>query len=299
MNFAAALNDETKQEIITTPVYSLEVVKPDFQKYIVKVEEMANDAMAIEITDQDKLQFAVALGGSAKKIAKAIEAKKKEVTQEASDFVQAVGGFCDLFLDKLVANTKKSNTESIELLLKKKIGDYQYQVELERRKKEEAARKATEELQARLKAEADEANRKSREEAARKAEEETKTRLAKEAAERKEKESRKEAEDRVARELAEIAEARSNAEAEAAKHEVVAPTVLVPVFEKADSVTRSESGASAHMRKSWTFEIVDVALVPRECLKVDEQKIRDQIRMGIRELPGIRIFEISQTVIRS
>lgn len=127
------------------PVLSLVAVKPQFKQYVEKIESMVADAQAIEITDEERLKFAVALGGEAKKITKAIDAKKKEVTADASDFVKAVNGFCKLFTDKL---------SGIEDGLKKKITAYRATVELERRKQEELAKKAAEDLQKKINAEA-------------------------------------------------------------------------------------------------------------------------------------------------
>lgn len=45
------------------------------------------------------------------------------------------------------------------------------------------------------------------------------------------------------------------------------------------------------IKKVWTFEILDEAKVPRQFLIVSETKIREAIRNGVREIPGIRIFE--------
>jgi len=150
MNLAAALDDTTEKEEVlpVIPSLSLPAVKPQFTQYIEKVEKMVTDAQAIEITDDDRLKFAVALGGEAKKIIKAIDTKKKDVTAEASDFVKSVSGFCKLFTDKL---------SNVEDMLKKKISGYQTKVELERRKQEEIARKAKEKLQQQINKEAEQA----------------------------------------------------------------------------------------------------------------------------------------------
>lgn len=44
-------------------------------------------------------------------------------------------------------------------------------------------------------------------------------------------------------------------------------------------------------RRVWTFEVTDEAKVPREFLSVDEKKIRQAVREGAREIPGVRIFQ--------
>lgn len=154
MNFNVALNDEqAPAELLpaTAQPLTLDAVKPKFQPYLIRVREMADEAKAVEVSDDNSLKYAVSLGGDAKKIAKAIETQRKKIIQEPSDFVKAVNNFCKLFTEQLA---------QAEAVLKKKISDYQYQQELERRKREEAARKAAKELQEKLDREAAEANKK-------------------------------------------------------------------------------------------------------------------------------------------
>jgi hypothetical protein len=231
------------------------------------------------------------IGGNAKKFAKRIDAQRREIIAEPSEFVKGVNSIAKAITDSL---------DEAERVAKQKIGQHQARIEMERRKAEEAARKAAAELQAKLRAEADEANRKAREEAARIAEAETKARLAREAEERAKKQKEDEAarKEREAHEAAEIEAARKAAEIEAAKHEIEAPTVITPVFAEQQGVVRTEAGSS-HQRKVWSFEVVDVNQVPRDYLAVNEQSIRDAVKMGIREIPGIRIFEEVKTIFRT
>jgi len=290
MNLAAVLED--KEQIVDAicvgqppeilpPVpatLTIEAVKPQFLRIVAGVEEMVANAHAIEVKDDESLKYAVALGGAAKKVAKALEAKEKEITAEASDFVKGCRSLRDMFLDRLVANTKKTNTDSIEIVLKAKITAYQSQVELERRKQEEAARKAAAELQAKLDAEAAEANRKAREEAARIAEEEAR---------------KKKASDD------EVAAARKAAEEEAKKHEVIAPTVTAPVIPTANNVTRTETGTSSHQVKTWKCRVVEAALVPRQYCEPSAKLLNDAVKLGVREIPGCIIEELSDTRFRT
>jgi hypothetical protein len=113
--------------------------------YVKAVDGMVINAERINVIDEESNKLAVSFGGEAKKIAKLIEARKKEVTADANDFVKAVNGFCKIFTEKLT---------NIELGLKKKISDYSAKVELERRKQEEIARKAAEDLQKKMDKEA-------------------------------------------------------------------------------------------------------------------------------------------------
>lgn len=51
-------------------------------------------------------------------------------------------------------------------------------------------------------------------------------------------------------------------------------------------------------KKVWTFAVKDESQVPREYLSVDEKKIRDAVRAGVREIPGVDVFQDTQIVIR-
>lgn len=50
--------------------------------------------------------------------------------------------------------------------------------------------------------------------------------------------------------------------------------------------------------KRWTYEITDIALIPREFLMVDEKKLREAITAGTREILGIRIYQAEGLTIR-
>lgn len=294
MNFNVALNDDSAPaELLpaTAQPLTLDAVKPKFESYLLRVKEMADEAKTVEVSDDNSLKYAVSLGGDAKKIAKAIETQRKKVIQEPNDFVKAVNNFCKLFTEQLA---------QAEAVLKKKISDYQYQQELERRKREEAARKAAAELQEKLRREAEEANRKAREEAAKKAEEES-ARLRAIAEEEARKRKASEAELKALREKAEQnrLEAIRKAEEEAKLREITAPVVQEPIITKESSVTRTETGTSAHQRKAWKAEVLDANLVPREYCTPDLKKINEAVKMGVREIAGVRIYEDSTTIFRS
>lgn len=79
-------------------------------------------------------------------------------------------------------------------------------------------------------------------------------------------------------------------EASAAATPFEAAIVAAPVVPEVPHVTRTPDG-TASQRKVWTFIIEDEGKIPREFLKVDEQKIRQAVRAGQREIPGVRIYE--------
>ncbi len=64
--------------------------------------------------------------------------------------------------------------------------------------------------------------------------------------------------------------------------------------------TRGESGAVADLKEDWTYEVVDIAQVPREWLMVDDRRLRAAIRgpEGLRSIPGLRIHPEARTTVR-
>ena len=52
------------------------------------------------------------------------------------------------------------------------------------------------------------------------------------------------------------------------------------------------------IRHVWTFEVKDLYQVPREYLMLDEQKVRQAVREGKRDIAGLSIFQKQQTVYR-
>ncbi len=70
--------------------------------------------------------------------------------------------------------------------------------------------------------------------------------------------------------------------------EVQIETVEPP---KVTLVQSAPTKAVKGLRKSWTFEVTDPALVIRELCSPDEKLIREAVKNGLREAPGIKIFE--------
>ena len=88
-------------------------------------------------------------------------------------------------------------------------------------------------------------------------------------------------------------------DAEAKKMGVESVTVVTPVIPKDKGVVRSETGTSSHIRKAWKAEVVDESQVPREFCSPDMRLVNQAVKMGVREIPGVRIFEDIQTVLRT
>ena len=57
---------------------------------------------------------------------------------------------------------------------------------------------------------------------------------------------------------------------------------------------------SLYTQKSWDFEILDHAKVPEEYLEitVDVAKIEKDIKNGVRDIAGVRVFQKEKTVLR-
>lgn len=64
------------------------------------------------------------------------------------------------------------------------------------------------------------------------------------------------------------------------------------------SRTRGDFGAVASLRTRWTFAVTDLAVVPREYLSLDTAKVNAAIKAGVREAPGLRIFQEQSTIVR-
>jgi hypothetical protein len=131
-----------------TPL-DVEAVKKGLVKYDLAIDEMVSKSQGIAVIDEATNVMAIELAGGAKRINKTIEDYRKELVQPALDYQRSVNNLCKHYQDRLTA---------IERDVKAKCGQYQQRVELERRKAQEAARKAQEELQRQIAAEAKAAN---------------------------------------------------------------------------------------------------------------------------------------------
>jgi len=67
-------------------------------------------------------------------------------------------------------------------------------------------------------------------------------------------------------------------------HEVSEPVVMT----KPEPLKKTDS---TQIRKDWKFDILDSTKIPREYLLANETKIRQAIWNGVREIPGVRIYQ--------
>lgn len=106
-------------------------------------------------------------------------------------------------------------------------------------------------------------------------------------------------EERIRAERAEQERLTAEAEESGEPIQPIQPPMPAPdVPAMPDRTTRSTLGTTT-VRKIWTFEITNESAIPREYLVADEKKIRAVVKAGIRNIDGVRVFEIDQLSVRS
>lgn len=58
--------------------------------------------------------------------------------------------------------------------------------------------------------------------------------------------------------------------------------------------TTKTADAKVTFIKKWKHRVVDAAKVPDAFWKIDDDKIAEQVRSGLRNLPGVEIFEVEE-----
>ena len=80
---------------------------------------------------------------------------------------------------------------------------------------------------------------------------------------------------------------------------VLDDAVVTRPHEKRDrGVTRGTLGGAAHVRKRWAFEVEDLSKVPTEYLQLNEKAVREAIKLGKREIPGLNIYQKEHLAVR-
>jgi hypothetical protein len=92
------------------------------------------------------------------------------------------------------------------------------------------------------------------------------------------------------RKLAEAKQARQAAKA--AEKGLEAPPVVIPMpTVEAPAKTVHTAAGKVTMRSVWKAEVIDFNLLPDEYKVADEVKIGKVVRAGVRQIPGVRIYE--------
>jgi hypothetical protein len=113
--------------------YDLQQAKAAFAEFNRQVDQVVSAIQGFEIqTDDDAAGFTETVG-AAKRIIQAIESKRKLIISEADSFVRSVNAFVRRFRKKV---------EDVEKLGKRKIGEYNYKKEIDRREAEKKMQEA-------------------------------------------------------------------------------------------------------------------------------------------------------------
>lgn len=114
---------------------------------------------------------------------------------------------------------------------------------------------------------------------------------------RQEQTRKKREEDERLRQLAEKEQRRLEKKAEK-KGLPAPPPIIIQASESAPKTIQASMG-SATTRTTWDFQIVDESLIPREYMVVDEKKIRAVVKAGIRNIPGVNIYQAETLSVRA
>lgn len=72
----------------------------------------------------------------------------------------------------------------------------------------------------------------------------------------------------------------------------------IPIAVPKQHTTQRGQEGQAIVKKHWTYGVDDLSKVPREYLTLDEKKVKDAIKQGIRNIKGLRIYEEERLTIR-
>jgi len=227
-------------------------------------------ASALAVTTDDECLIASSNLAEVAQVRKGAEARRKHIVGPQNEAIRRINDFFHQLVDPL---------ERAEATLKTKILAYRRVQEeaaaIERRQAEEERRRAAEAEFARLRALED-------------------ARLVAEAAERARREAQAEPMASQAEKAAAVAAERAATlalavETKAAQQATLARVVIAPAREIAKTIATRAGSVTA--RKVWRFEIVEPMRVPHEYWVVDEKRIGEAVRAGVREIPGVRIYE--------
>lgn len=254
-----------------------------------KIAEMHTTAAAHAVTDDRTNEEAVRMINQAGQIIKELDKKHEELKRPFKKITD------------ILDNTRKELKDGlgrVQNILKSKVEPYLQEKE---RIRLEAERKAREEA-ARIQRELEEKARKEAEEAARikyEAEKAERERIA--AENRKAMDAEQAERERIAAELEEkrLKEEADRKAAEAANEAAaLVPEIVSDVPAEIKTVT--EAG-SADLKTEWTYEILSFNNLPEECFLARAEQVEKavapwinaQVKAGIRNIQGVRVFQKS------
>ena len=236
--------------------------------YELEVKALILAAKELQVTDEASQKEATKLGLRAKKLRLRVEKiEDSPAIQAAANFVKDAR-----HLIRTLAGPLKSD---VEMVVKGKLTAYSEGLRLAQQRREAEARERARKLQAELDKEAQDL--------------------------------RDEAEARVKAAEAELAAGQANEAEKAilqqtveeereAAASIVAPTVIVE-SQAPENVVRTDEGASFTTSR-WKHRLVDIKLVDRKYLVVDDRLVKRDVDGGMRHIPGFVIEEVLGTSLR-
>jgi len=106
---------------------------------------------------------------------------------------------------------------------------------------------------------------------------------------------RQEEEERI-RKLAEKEQARLEEQA-AKKGAPPPPPMPIPQVQEQARTVRGDLG-TVSAKKVWDYEIVDERQIPPEFMMVNEKAIRAAVKAGVRNIPGVKIYQREELAVR-
>lgn len=125
---------------------NLDGAKRTLRIFDFQISEMELEAKILEVNSESSAKIATEMTGQVKRIDKAVDDRRKEIIAQPDSFVRKVNGFVKPIRDRL---------KGLEAILKRKLGDYAYQQELQRREIERLQREEAAKLQEDLNKEAE------------------------------------------------------------------------------------------------------------------------------------------------
>lgn len=220
---------ETQTPAKTNPL-DLEAAKKSLKPYENKIKEVKEKLDAFVVDSDEAVILCTEVVSNASDLLKEMEASRKSTIDVPDKYVRSVNKFVKPYRDQIKGIVDSG---------KGKIGEYGRQKIMAQRKKEIEAKKAADELQAKI-------------------------------------------------------------DAQAKKNNMQPVQLPRPVIGRSAGPVRSASGTSS-TRLEWTYEVEDNAMdvLPRDYLMVDEKAIKAAVKAGIRQIPGVRIFEAPAVSIRT
>jgi len=251
--------------------FDLEKLKMYLQPHIVQINDLAERAEDFKIVSAETHVTAIEMAGQLTKYNKAMDGTRKEIIDPYGNMVNGVNG---------EVRPIKAIVDKTVKVLKGKIGAYDAeQAELARR--------------IAMKAAAEEAAIRQKE-----LEAERQKDIARQEKDRKEALARQKTLDAQAKEAG--VEPVKVEVKEVVDPGIPDPVIAVPKGSSYGGTTRTEVGTSFTVR-TWKFKVVSLDQVPKEftLLTLNEKAVKAAVDRGVREIPGLDIYEHSDVRLRT